>query len=82
MRFKMDFTRLHKCGAKTKSNFGFPCRHIALKNGKCHYHGGKTPIKTGNYSLEKKRVRKAQRSMINDAKNVLAEIEGIVHGKE
>ena len=30
------------CGAKAKSNGGQPCRAIALSNGRCHYHGGRS----------------------------------------
>ncbi|SEN42674.1 hypothetical protein SAMN04489859_1006161 [Paracoccus alcaliphilus] len=31
-----------KCGAIAKHS-GQPCRHLALANGRCQYHGGKTP---------------------------------------
>jgi hypothetical protein len=33
---------LPKCGAKAKHT-GEPCRQIAMANGKCYLHGGKTP---------------------------------------
>lgn len=33
---------LPRCGAKKRSN-GEPCRHIAMANGRCYLHGGKTP---------------------------------------
>ena len=33
---------LPKCGARTKST-GEPCRQPAMANGRCSYHGGKTP---------------------------------------
>lgn len=33
---------LPKCGAKSKRT-GEPCRQIALANGRCRFHGGKTP---------------------------------------
>lgn len=31
-----------RCGARRKSD-GQPCRHIAMANGRCHLHGGRTP---------------------------------------
>lgn len=31
-----------KCGAKTK-NTGDPCQRAAMANGRCHFHGGRTP---------------------------------------
>lgn len=31
-----------RCGAKNRVN-GEPCRNVALANGRCHLHGGKTP---------------------------------------
>lgn len=33
---------LPKCGATAKST-GEPCQRIAMANGRCHLHGGKTP---------------------------------------
>ncbi len=35
-----------KCGAYARSS-GQACKQYALANGRCHYHGGKTPIKHG-----------------------------------
>lgn len=32
-----------RCGAKTKGT-GDPCKQPALANGKCGYHGGRTPV--------------------------------------
>ena len=37
---------LPKCGAMAKST-GQPCKGLAMKNGKCPYHGGKTPSGDG-----------------------------------
>lgn len=49
------------CGAKSRTNGGLPCRLKPMSNGRCHFHGGKTPVKHGRYSKasfrEKKRVR-------------------------
>lgn len=33
---------LPKCGARAKST-GEPCRQLALENGRCRWHGGRTP---------------------------------------
>jgi hypothetical protein len=35
-----------KCGAYARSTGG-PCKQYALANSRCHYHGGKTPVKHG-----------------------------------
>jgi hypothetical protein len=48
------------CGAKSRSNQGQPCKLSPLENGRCRFHGGKTPIKHGRYS---KKI-KAERSML------------------
>lgn len=37
------------CGAKSKRNYGIPCRQPAMKNGRCRLHGGKC---TGPKTLE------------------------------
>lgn len=46
-----------KCGAKTRR--GGKCQHLAMPNGKCRFHGGKTPkgpahpaFKHGRYSKD------------------------------
>lgn len=33
---------LPKCGAKGRKT-GEPCRHVAMANGRCYVHGGRTP---------------------------------------
>lgn len=33
---------IKECGAKARSNNHQPCRRIAMPNGRCHLHGGKT----------------------------------------
>lgn len=33
---------LPKCGARRRTD-GEPCRHLAMANGRCHLHGGRTP---------------------------------------
>lgn len=50
-----------KCGAYARST-GEPCKQYALANARCHYHGGKTPVKHGGRAkkaiAEKERVKK------------------------
>lgn len=33
---------LPRCGAKARTT-GEPCKHLALPNGRCRYHGGRSP---------------------------------------
>jgi len=55
-RREMTLARQQRsCGAKTRD--GVPCRQPSLPNGRCHYHGGRTPVgpalpqfKHGRYS--------------------------------
>ncbi|WP_081629366.1 HGGxSTG domain-containing protein [Methylopila sp. M107] len=37
-----ELARRPKCGAKAKAT-GQPCRNAAMANGRCRYHGGRTP---------------------------------------
>lgn len=41
-RFNATRHLLPKCGAIARST-GEPCRRVAMENGRCHYHGGRTP---------------------------------------
>lgn len=41
-RAREAFRAAPKCSAKAKSTGG-PCGNLALENGKCRYHGGRTP---------------------------------------
>lgn len=68
MRFKMDFSKLPRCGAmpKTNSSRTIPCRHVALKNGsgRCYYHAGRPPVH-GLYTKKSYYERTTQRHVIN-----------------
>jgi hypothetical protein len=45
------------CGAKAKTNNRLPCRRVAMPNGRCHLHGGRS---TGAKTKEgKERARLA-----------------------
>ncbi|MCO5139948.1 MULTISPECIES: hypothetical protein [unclassified Shinella] len=41
-RYNAISASLPKCGARAKTT-GEPCRQIAMANGRCYCHGGKTP---------------------------------------
>lgn len=79
MRFRMNFAKLARCGAKARSNDGLPCRHVALDNGRCHYHGGKNRIKHGHYTKETKNQRIRQRCIIREAREVLYSLKKLIN---
>ena len=79
MRFRMNFSTLARCGAKARSNADRPCRHVALKNGRCHYHGGKNRIKHGHYTKEIKNQRIRQRCIIREAREVLCSLKKLIN---
>ncbi len=80
MRFKMDFSKLPKCGAKPKINSmrKHPCKHVALKNGRCYYHQGR-PIKHGYYSYVSRAQRVAVRQFIGTARASLMQVRDIIN---
>jgi hypothetical protein len=47
------------CGARTK-HFGKSCRCLAMKNGRCRWHGGVTPANRDRYRWGKKKAREAR----------------------
>lgn len=76
----------HECGAKARSNQNEPCKRIAMANGRCHFHGGKsTGAKTakgklkqkmaswrhGLYSKEAIEKNRVFREMLKEHKNAL-----------
>jgi len=69
----MGYQHLPKCGAYARST-GKPCRHCAMANGRCYYHGGASIVKHGKYTkqaiLEKKKVRK----LIKEQREALKEL--------
>lgn len=77
MRFKMDFSRLPKCGARTKSS-GEPCRHPALSNGRCHYHGGKSKMKHGNDTKQAKAMRHSNKEFIRKVQDDVSKIHRLI----
>jgi len=68
MEYPMDKTI---CGAKSRSNGGAPCKLSPLANGRCRFHGGKTPIKHGLYTKKAVEERQTVRALLKQAKNML-----------
>jgi hypothetical protein len=79
MAFRMDFSKLARCGAKARSNGGKPCRQATMSNGKCHWHGGKAHIKHGSYTHETKMIRTWQRTLLRDSRQMLIALQGHIN---
>ena len=84
MRFKMDFSKLPRCGAKPKANSSriLPCRHVALKsgNGRCYYHSGRPP-KHGLYTKKSYSERAVQRRVINELRQEVTSLKEFIEQK-
>ncbi|MBY0109523.1 MAG: hypothetical protein K2X90_00205 [Candidatus Babeliaceae bacterium] len=81
MRFKMDFKKLPRCGAKARSNFGKPCRQAAMKNGRCYYHGGAIPIKHGRNTKQAKAERAQSRRLISEIRKSHSALKYLIDDK-
>ena len=71
-----------RCCAKTRK--GTPCRGMAMRNGRCRMHGGKSPgaprgnknaQKTGYYSAEARALRRQARAAVVELNNTIEAIE-------
>jgi hypothetical protein len=62
-----------KCVAYARSS-GAPCKQYALANSKCHYHGGKTPVKHGRRTKKAIAEKRAVLYFLKESKGVLNEI--------
>lgn len=76
-----DLANLPRCNAMAKST-GQRCQQPAMKNGKCYWHGGKSPgaskgnqnaFKHGLYTRESLKQWQVIRSLIKESKNFLDE---------
>jgi hypothetical protein len=80
---------LKECGARSKQNNHQPCKRYAMKNGRCHLHGGKsTGAKTEEGKLRQKMASwkhglrskeaiaeaKLLRSLLNDSRELVNSI--------
>jgi len=63
-----------KCGAYARSS-GEPCKQYALANGRCHYHGGKTPIKHGRRTKQAILKGKQVSCLIKDSNALLKGVD-------
>jgi len=79
MAFRMDFRVLPRCCAKARSNSGNPCQQAAMKNGRCHWHGGASPIKHGAYSKMTQAAHSHINMIIAQARSTLSHIDRIIH---
>jgi len=83
----IQFQRAPRCGAKNRQ--GKPCRAMAMRNGRCKFHGGKsTGPKTaegrariakaatrhGRYTKQATAERRAIRLLLRDSQAMLADI--------
>ena len=77
-----DLSKLPRCTAKAKST-GNQCKQPAMENGKCHWHGGKSPgapkgntnaYKNGFYASAAIAERNRVRDIISEAKKLLKQI--------
>ena len=61
------------CGAHARST-GKPCKLFPMANGRCKFHGGKTPIKTGLYTNKAIAERKRAAALMKASKELVMEI--------
>lgn len=82
MRFRMDFSKLPKCGSQPKKNSSrtHPCRHIALKNGRCYYHQGRPPVH-GSYTKVAYKERALNREYIIATRKSLVSLYKLLNEK-
>jgi len=78
MAFRMNFKILPRCSAKARSNSGNPCRQAAMKNGRCHWHGGASPIKHGGYSTVTVLLKKEIDVVVMQARQELSLLGALV----
>jgi len=71
------------CGAKAKHN-GQPCRQFAMKNRRCHWHGGRStganiphrPLKHGMRTKEAEALNRQISNIIKMEKRLRRELVG------
>lgn len=74
--------RGHRCGARTRD--GSPCQALAMTNGRCRLHGGKSPgapkgnrnaFKHGLYTAEAMARRRELALLLRSARRLVKAIE-------
>ena len=77
-----DLSLLPRCSAKAKHS-GKQCKQPAMANGKCYWHGGRSPgaprgnqnaLRHGLYCKEVLAKRRRIRSLIRECKAVLGQV--------
>lgn len=77
-----DLTLLPRCNATAKTT-GKQCRQPAMKNGKCHWHGGKSTgaprgnqnaLKYGEHTADARAERKFIRDLIKASKKTIEKV--------
>jgi len=82
MAFCMNFKKLPRCGAKSRSNFNLPCKQVAMKtSGRCYYHGGASRITHGKYTKTFLNFKRRQRFVRINVKQIINEIKNILNHK-
>lgn len=74
MALGVDFTKFPRCGAKAKSNFHNPCGQVAMKNGRCHWHGGARKTKTALHTNRSQKKRNEQRQLIDELRDSMSSL--------
>jgi hypothetical protein len=72
MLFDKPHEPMKKCGAYARSS-GESCKQYALANGRCHYHGGKTPVKHGRRTKKAMAENKQVMRLIRESKVLMRE---------
>jgi hypothetical protein len=74
-----DLSLLPRCNATAKTT-GMRCKQVAMKNGKCHWHGGastgapsgnKNALKHGRYTKESLDQQKFFRRLLRESRETL-----------
>jgi len=66
----MSYQHLPKCGAYARSA-GRPCKHCAMANGRCYYHGGSSRVKHSRYTKQALKGKRGIRIRIKEHREVL-----------
>jgi hypothetical protein len=64
----LDFRNLPRCGAKLRSRDGATCRQVAMTNGRCYLHGGKSTGPRTKEGLERMQQSKTKHGYYSKAR--------------
>lgn len=60
-----DFQNLPRCGAKVRSRDGALCRQVAMANGRCYLHGGKSTGPKTQEGLQRMKLAKTTHGLFS-----------------